>query len=149
MRRLKLRLAVIVVAPALIYGAYIARLSYPGYCFAQEKYLSDDEYIGGALPRITWQVKVENAKSTPEDYVRTHPSCCSVYHHASSWFENFLDSHYVEVELNYEVKPEMAKILGTPFYKSYVHVSACGVAGRTYGEGTRTLQTATQYGQIR
>ncbi len=145
MRRLKLGLIFLVLGLVIVGGAYlvhIVHLSYTGYCFAQDKYLSDDEYIRGALSRIAWQLKVEDAKSTPEDYVRSHPGCCSVDHHASSWFDKIFNSYYAEVELNYELEPEMAKRRGVSFYHQYVEVTACGVAGRAYGEGTRTLQTA-------
>ncbi|MCL1481097.1 MULTISPECIES: hypothetical protein [unclassified Marinobacter] len=145
MRRLKLGLIFLVLISGGAYLAHIVRLSYTGYCFAQDKYLSDDEYIRGALSDVTWELKVKDAKSTPEDYVRSHPGCCSVYHQASSWFDNILNSYYVEVELNYELKPEMTKFSGTPFYTTYVSVTACGVAVESFGEGTRTLKTATQY----
>ncbi len=148
MRRLKLGLIFLVLGLVIAGGAYlvhIVHLSYTGYCFAQDKYLSDDEYIWGALSGITWQIKVKDAKSTPEDYVRSHPGCCSVNHQASSWFDNILNSYYVNVELNYEVEPKMTKFIGTPFYNAYVAVTACGVAVETYGEGTRTLQTVIPY----
>jgi hypothetical protein len=102
-RRLKLGLMWLALAVVIGYGAYLAylaRLTYTGYCHAAEKYLTDDEKIRVALvdllkkyPPAVIRTAVEPnvfSMSTPNtpifyrnvnDFLFQNPNCCNVLFH--------------------------------------------------------------------
>ena len=49
MRSITIALLGFVLVASSGYGVYVARLNYQGYCFAQEKYLTDDEKLRVAI----------------------------------------------------------------------------------------------------
>jgi hypothetical protein len=49
MHRITVALLGLALAVPIAYGTYAARLNYQGYCFAQEKYLTDDEKLRVAI----------------------------------------------------------------------------------------------------
>ena len=144
---LRLILAVTLLSGA-IYTGYLWYLSYSGYCFKEGRYLADDELIQAALRASHFRINIDATDESLRTFHLTHPGCCIVTRTgpmASSWIDAAFGFYYVEVQLNYEVKPKWVQesVTGTyRFYSEYVRVSACGKTGRTYGQHTKTLQSA-------
>lgn len=135
---------ILILGLLVAYGLHIFHLRFTGYCFDQDKYLSKPEYIIAALNHIEGDRKADGL--TSEDFLRTHPDCCSVDRGASSWFNNLLGFYRAEVEINYEQKPERRSPINYPYYTSYIFITACGAyGGRHFGESTPLLKKAAPY----
>lgn len=100
MRRLKFGLIFLILGLAIAYGFYLIRLTNAGYCFAAEKYLTDEEKIRVALvdllkkypPSIVKKllrpdVSSMSAPKNPiyyhdvDEFLSLNPDCCKVRFH--------------------------------------------------------------------
>lgn len=133
------------------YVGYLWHLSYSGYCFKEHRYLADEELIQVAIRSYAHKMNIEISEESVRTFHAKHPKCCNVdrsSHMASSWFEKLIGGYFVIVEVNFELKPEMADrstAKSLNFYNGYVGITSCGKRGRMYGEHSETLKDATQF----
>jgi hypothetical protein len=109
-----------------------------GFCFSACAYLDDSQLIRRAVHYNAGRMGIGPEEASIEDFLRQHPSCCAVHRGSET-----AGARYTTVELNYEV-PKNDLIEGhEPFYKNYVEITACGLRGGMFGEGTKSLDSAT------
>jgi hypothetical protein len=128
---------------AIAYCVFQFQKASSGYCFKEQRYLTDEELIHAAIRYSSYKMTIDSSEAAIRSFYENNPTCCSVDREsnmASSWFENLLGFYYAVVEVNFEVKPEIAERSGNRFYKEYVQISSCGGRGAMYGEGIDSLE---------
>jgi hypothetical protein len=122
-------------------------LSFQGFCLTQLRFASDQELIASAVKSLAADgvMLIEPSDSAVADFLRDHPTCCSIDRHPAS--RNALDVitgwNYSEVEINFEASAQRAAAARARYYKQWMRVDACGnVLTYPAGTGTSTLETA-------
>ena len=138
-RRVLWRVMWLLLGVALLsYTGYRAHRNYFGYCFAQDKYLSDPDFVRAAVRYSAGEIaNVEDSDSSARAFIDSHPACCKVdktTQLTSGWFSRVLGSYWIGVEMTYEVRPDRATKTGNRNYWRYVQLNACAARGDMFGE---------------
>ena len=135
---------------AIGWAAWWCGMNYTGYCHAEGRYLSDEDFIQAAILGNISDMNIDGSEESIRNFHTKNPTCCSVDRNsqmASSTLESLLGFYYVVVEINYDIKKDNYNKLQTKkfdFYRRYIEVTSCGNMGSTYGEQTEKLNTAVK-----
>lgn len=131
------RLVVLFVCLATLAAALPLKRYLDGYCYAQDRFVPDDELIQNALVYRAKFVKGLPVDPTREDlrtYVRQHPDCCTVmgpdFFLASSFRARLLGYSRTWVRIIHPLTDKERAKLGDPFAISdvYIKLDRCGKA---------------------
>jgi hypothetical protein len=115
----------------------------PGFCVAQNRYLTDEDYIRIAI-RDQFNSNLLNISGSEEsvkEFHKKHPKCCGVNRQQDSVaiLNKFNGQYVVDVEVHFEVKPERLPAKG-PYYEGHALIHVCGEIDSTYGTDSEKLQ---------
>jgi hypothetical protein len=131
----------VVAAIVLAIGvSLIEYLNFTGYCYAETRYLSDDELIraviANALKHTPDTVGTIHYSSI-EDVLAKNADCCAVHREHRGIFEPLLPGRWVRIFGWYvaavEVQYRYRKMTSTNYLDSFTLVSACGGIGERLG----------------
>ncbi|MBU6462094.1 MAG: hypothetical protein KGK01_05595 [Bradyrhizobium sp.] len=118
----------------------IEYLNFTGYCYAEARYLNDDELtriaIADALKHVPDTVGIVHYSSV-EDVLAKNPDCCAVHRQHRGLFEDLLPGTWVRAFGWYIAAIEVAyRYRETPslnYLDSFTLVNACGRIGERLG----------------
>jgi hypothetical protein len=131
----------VVIGIVLAIGlSVIEYLNFTGYCYAEARYLSDDELIkaviANALRHVPDTAEITHYSSI-DDLLAKNPDCCAVHRQDRGVFEGLLPGIWVrtfgwyiaavEVAYRYRETPSMN------YLDSFTLVNACGRIGERLG----------------
>lgn len=114
-----------------------------GYCVAQSKYLTDDEFVLAALSHVKGEILMRDDE-TLQSFLSRHPDCCAIQRPsvATTLWTNW-GQYLVEAEVSYELTT--SQVVGTARYMTrFVEITVCGGRGNMYGERSSKLHSATE-----
>jgi hypothetical protein len=136
------RLALLAVCLLALAAAYPLKRHLDGYCYAQERFVPDVEFIEHALAYRAKYIKGLSANPTSEDlqtYLRQHPDCCTVmgpdFFLASSFRDRALGYKTTWVKIVHPLTDEERSQSSDPATHSdvYIGLNRCGRAFRKTG----------------
>lgn len=125
----------VVVSLLAVAAAHPLKRYLDGYCYAQDRFVPDDEFIANALAYRAKFVKGLPADPTREDlrtYVRQHPNCCTVmgpdFFLASSFRARLFGYSRTWVRIVHPLPDEERAELDDPvaFSDVYIKLDRCG-----------------------
>ncbi len=156
-------LITLAVALILLGGGVIAYMyadvDPPGYCRAQHRFISDEEFLKASVALLEWQIdRVVTVYPSGEkmsgrdafkvpDFNPANPNCCSVGREvSSSIFDRYFGLEEVEVRLNPKTSEKPVSRMGDGFIQYTYNV--CGeLQTSSFGHPTsgRTMVTTDNY----
>lgn len=114
-----------------------------GYCVAQSKYLTDDEFVLAALSHVKGEILMRDDE-TLQSFLNRHPDCCAIQRPSvATTLRTNWGQYLVEAELNYELTT--SQVVGSDRYMTrFVEITACGSRGNMYGDRSSQLHSATE-----
>ncbi len=112
-------IAVALGVGALVYAVY--SVEPPGYCSAQQGFLSDNDFIKSALRAETQHgaLKLDGTDVSIIHFLVDNPQCCTVDRTPRSLLERRVGINTVGVDLRYAASSELS-------YETHLEASACG-----------------------
>ena len=125
----------------------------PGYCLAQKRYLSDEEFIQIAVRNNMGAMKIDGSEESIRTFHAKNPQCCTVDRSKTQYFSRFLsiELNGVDVYLNFERKEKtMAEHRGTTdkYYDAWVILDICGDISDNWGIST-SISNGSKWAQTR
>ena len=127
--------------------ALIEYLNFTGFCYAQRRYLGEQELIDFAIKRaihfsdlVTRDVQEREVYNSIEDFHKVNSNCCILYRwghpdlEEGIWVRSF--GWYISVA---EIWYRLSARPPNEFFHAYVFLSACGDIKRVGGSVASTL----------
>jgi hypothetical protein len=104
----------------------LASQYYPeGYCHAQQRYLSDEEFVENVLRRMAYPMGIENSRAAALAYHKNNPDCCRFRKGETSLIDRMLGTEgRAGVELRVRVIPE--RNAGSSCFEGNYGLNSCG-----------------------
>jgi hypothetical protein len=103
-------------------------LNFTGFCYSQQRYLTDDDFFLAAKKRTLDSLKIYPGQivyDSVEALDRANPRCCKIDREGGdpqeSWARAF-GWHVVDVEVRIKANDQLDK----PYYRTTVSLSSCG-----------------------
>ena len=113
-----------------IYLSFIIFADPPGYCAAQQRNISDEEFIQIAVRQNKNSMNIDDSEESIRTFHAKNPDCCTVYREHTQYLSRLLLTrvHSVEVYLQFEKNTEeIARTGGSNiYYDAFVTISTCG-----------------------
>lgn len=119
-----------------VYAIYLIVADPPGYCAAQQRYISDEEFIQIAIQREKTSMNIDGSEESIRTFHAKNPDCCRVDRNQTQYFARFLSTtvNSVEVYLQYEMSAaKVARYPANKYYDASVILDECGKELDTYG----------------
>lgn len=134
-RRRTFLISLVVISAIAIYPAYkLATLASPGFCDAQKRFFTDDEFIEIAIrDQLRYKkINIDGSETSIRGFRTKYPDCCAVQRRTDgSVLQKLTDFQEVLVHLKYEIRREQIEI--NPYYEAYVVLGTCGRLIESYG----------------
>lgn len=131
-----------VLTTALMVWWLLSQFSTPlGYCRAQNRFFSDDEFIRIVLKEIAGEGHmkgVDGSEKSIQNFRSKHPQCCSVVRGGRS--EMHISNDLVVVDITFENSERDVQATKSKYYYSMFAVGPCGETNKVTGEGRNEMQ---------
>ena len=120
----------------LIYLTFITFADPPGYCAAQKRYISDEEFIQIAIRENKTSMNIDGSEDSIRTFQEKNSDCCRVDRKQTQYFARFLSTtvNSVEVSLQFERNEKNIRVQGgDKYHESIVIVDECGKELEVYG----------------
>ena len=120
----------------VIYLTYLVIADPPGYCAAQNRYISDEEFIQIAVKRNKTSMNIDGSEESIRTFHAKNPYCCHVDRKHTQYFARFLSTtvNSVGISLQYEMSAaQVARYPANKYHESIVITDECGKELDTYG----------------
>jgi hypothetical protein len=114
---------------------FLAYVAYPeGYCTAQQRYISDDEFVGIAVRMASGNMNIDRSDASMRNFHVNHPRCCQISREGTLLIWRVLGTASgITVELKYLTDPKFFEGVSKLYEATYVFDS-CGK--KVHFEGT-------------
>lgn len=119
-----------------VYTIYVIFADPPGYCAAQQRYISDEEFIQIAVRENKTSMNIDGSEESIRTFHVKNPDCCTVNRRQAQYSSRFLLTavNSIEVRLQFERNEKNIKDQGgDKYHESIVIIDACGKQLEVYG----------------
>ncbi len=139
---------VLAAAALLVWPVHRGFQNYRGYCAAQEKYFSDQDFIHAAISHDTARMGLDGSPGSIDQFIHSHPHCCRVERHVAflpvPWHARLIGFDVTTIELTFKLTADDVAH-GLPYYREEIEVMSCGARGDMRGESIEAPDESNRF----